>query len=132
MESYTKTTVWSDIFNGKMTKEKRMIESHSHNYYEFSCVLTGEVNVLYDDKKFNFKNNCFILSPPNTSHHIIVNQGEYFRYNFYFHKVALDKLLGYSVKLDKLFREGGIAFKLDVGSRGYLVYLINNTLIIYF
>ena len=115
MESYTKTTVWSDIFNGKMTKEKRMIESHSHNYYEFSCVLTGEVNVLYDDKKFNFKNNCFILSPPNTSHHIIVNQGEYFRYNFYFHKVALDKLLGYSVKLDKLFREGGIAFKMPDG-----------------
>lgn len=115
MQQETNATVWSDIFNGEMTKEKRMLESHSHNYYELSCVLVGEVDVFFKDKKFKFSNNCFILSPPNTSHNIIVGQGKYFRYNIYFHKVAVDKLLGYSVKLDNLFLRGGIAFKMPEG-----------------
>lgn len=105
-------TVWCDIFNAEMTKEKRMLESHSHDYYELSCVLSGRVDVFFPEKKYNFVNNCFILSPPHTPHNIIVSEGLYYRYNVYFHKSALDKLLGYSVKLDKLFSNGGIAFKM--------------------
>ena len=113
MSGEANISLWCDVFNGEMTKEKRMLESHSHNHYELSCVLKGRVNVIFDNKKFSFINNCFILSPPNTSHNIIVSEGTFYRYNFYFYKSALDKLLGYSVKCDKLFREGGIAFKMQ-------------------
>ncbi len=106
-------SIWYDVFNGKRTCKSKMLESHSHDYYELSCVFTGELNVLYEERKYSFTNNCLILTPPNTSHHIMVSEGEYYRYNIYFYKSALDKLLGYSVKLDNVFLQGGAAIGLS-------------------
>ena len=104
--------IWYDVFNGERSNKYKRLESHTHNYYELSCVFVGKLSVLFQKRKYRFSNNCIILSPPNTPHHIMVEEGRYFRYNIYFYKSAMDKLLGYSVKLDNLFINGGGAISL--------------------
>ena len=43
--------VWTDFFDGDR-KGRNIFESHSHDHYELSLVVCGEVTVLFDDKKY--------------------------------------------------------------------------------
>ena len=105
--------IWTDQFDGEGISRNPMLESHSHDHYELSFVIKGNLTVLFDSRNYKFTDNCVILSPPNTAHHIIVSQGRYFRYNLYFYKAALDTVLGYDKKLAEIFQPGGQALLLQ-------------------
>lgn len=104
--------IWTDVFDGDR-KGRNIFESHSHDYYELSLVVCGEVTVLFDDKKYSFEGNSVILSPPATNHHVLVKAGRYYRRNLYFYPQMLEQIPGYSHKQMEVFESGGSVISLS-------------------
>lgn len=103
----------ADKYDGDCGSSSPMLESHSHDYYELSFVIEGDLTILFDRRHYAFKGNCVILSPPKAAHHIIVGESRYFRYNIYFFKAAFGAELGWADKLEDLFVPGGCAVSLS-------------------
>ena len=115
--------IWSDVFDGDR-RGRNIFESHSHNHYELSLVICGDVTVLFDDKKYVFEGNSIIISPPATNHHILVKAGRYYRRNLYFYPKALEQIPGYSHKQMELFENGGSVVSLSENSVSRLEKII--------
>lgn len=129
MDEMKEDVVWTDVFDGD-PKARSMLESHNHPYFELSFVISGDITVLFDEKKYQATENCVILSPPETNHHVLVQSGRYFRYNAYFYKSQLEALPQYELKLNKLFAKGGnIVFLTDAATEKILQLfeLLNNS-----
>lgn len=107
-----KALIWTDQFDGDSISRNPMLESHSHNFYELSFVIKGDLTVLFERKNYKFSGSCAILSPPNAAHHMLVDKGRYFRYNIYFYKAALDAVLNHSGRVNDLFQTDGCAIAL--------------------
>ena len=128
MDVVKENIVLTDVFDGDR-RDRNMLESHSHPYYELSFVICGDTTVLFDEKKYQATENFVILSPPETNHHILVGAGRYYRYNAYFYKSQLELLPQYEMKLNKLFKkDGNLVFITKVGAQKLLQLfeLLNN------
>lgn len=49
-------------------EEKRVIQPHSHNFYEFVYYIKGSGKTKLGDQKFIFDDSSFVLIPPNILH----------------------------------------------------------------
>ena len=104
--------IWTDIFDGDR-KGRNIVESHSHDHYELSLVICGDVTVLFDNKKYVFEGNSVIVSPPSTNHHILVKAGRYYRRNLYFYPEVLKEFAGYGSKQSNVLESDGLVISLS-------------------
>lgn len=120
--------IWTDIFDGDR-KNRNMLESHSHDYYELSFVFCGDITVLFDETKYAFEDNTVILTPPATNHHVLVKSGRYYRRNLYFSPEALEQLPGYIGIHNEVFESKGrvVSISKNTASRVEKIFeLIDN------
>jgi len=75
-------------------KGMKQVADHTHNYYEFYFFLNGDVSIEINGENYALKTGDMILIPPNTRHHLNVQNPEeaYQRLIFWISKDYCDQL----------------------------------------
>lgn len=105
---------WHDI---KIDKYEgyypNMTDYHMHEYYEISLILSGNVNVLLNDKVESGATAKLVLLAPLTPHYIYCEPDLlYSRRNILFSAEYLNGFMSEWKKLSKVFLRGGAVLKL--------------------
>lgn len=98
-----------------LDREWNMASLHAHEYYEIYCLLEGERNLFFENKKLSLPRRSVVVIPPSSIHR--TEGGAYKRVNLY----VSPSELGESERafLDECFRR--VAFEVR-GERGELFF----------
>lgn len=108
-------TRWTDISTDSYKGYyPNMTDYHMHNYYEISIIISGNVNVLFTDKKESSTQSKVVLLRPYTPHYIYCEPDRlYSRVNINFSEMFIADYVPEWQELSRAFGHNGSVLKIN-------------------
>lgn len=114
LELFGYGTRWTDIYTDNYKGYyPNMTDYHMHNYYEISIIISGNVNVLFTDKKESSTQSKVVLLRPYTPHYIYCEPDMlYSRVNVNFSQTFVTDYVPEWQELSRVFGANGSVLKI--------------------